>query len=179
MRVHVQLRYPATVATVAAMLADPAYGHARVAASGAVAHHVDVVDAADGAFTVTTRRSMPTDQIPANFRAFVGTSLDVRQVEAWEAGTTTRHGTVVVEITGAPVRLTGTTTLAPVPDAASPDGAEPGASLLTYDGDVKAGVPLFGAAIEEAAARAVRAALEAEQQAGSTWLGIHPRGSSA
>jgi len=171
-RVHVQLRYPATVATVAAMLADPAYGHARVAASGAVAHHVDVVGGADGAFTVTTRRSMPTDQIPANFRAFVGTSLDVRQVEAWEPGSLTRHGTVVVEIAGAPVRLTGTTTLA------AADGA-PDASLLTYDGDVKAGVPLFGAAIEEAAGHAVRSALEAEQQAGSTWLAAHPSGASA
>lgn len=172
MRVQVQLRYSATVRAVAAMLADPDYGRARVAASGAVPHHVDVVGEPDGAFTVTTRRLMPTDQIPANFRGLVGTSLDVRQVEAWEAGTDSRRGTVVVEIAGAPVRLTGITTL--VPDAAV--GAR--ASVLTYDGNVKAGVPLFGAAIEEAAARAVRAALEAEQQAGNRWLAGHPHGTT-
>lgn len=173
MHVQVRLRYAATVPAVAAMLADPEYGRARVAASGAVASHVDVVDGADGAFTMTTRRSMPTDQIPANIRAFVGTSLDVRQVEAWEAGSHTRRGTVVVEITGAPVRLTGTTTL--TPDAGTGADAGGGASVLTYDGDVKAGVPLFGAAIEEAAARAIRAALEGDQQAGTRWLDGHPR----
>ena len=162
MYVHVELRYRADVPTVAAMLSDPAYGRARVAAGGATATHIDIIDGTEGAFTVTTRRSMPTDQIPANIRPFVGTSLEVRQVEAWEApGAGGRRGTVVVEIAGAPVRLTGTTSL--VPDDA-------GSSVLTYSGDVKAGVPLFGAAIEEAAARAVRAALEAEQQSGNDWL---------
>ena len=174
---QVKLRYAATVPAVAAMLADPAYGHARVAASGAIAHQVDVAATPDGAFTVTTRRSMPTDQIPANFRTFVGSSLDVRQVEAWEAGSDVRHGTVVVEITGAPVRLTGTTTIES--DDASTPGAGSPASVLTYDGDVRAAVPLFGAAIEEAAARAVRAALEAEQIAGNRWLDSHPEGRTA
>ena len=176
---QVKLRYAATVPAVAAMLADPAYGHARVAASGAIAHQVDVAATPDGAFTVTTRRSMPTDQIPANIRAFVGSSLDVRQVEAWEAGSVVRHGTVVVEITGAPVRLTGTTTIeaddAPLP----PSGTDAPGSILTYDGDVRAAVPLFGAAIEEAAARAVRAALEAEQIAGNQWLASHPSAATA
>ena len=39
----------------------------------------------DAAFTVTTRRSLPTDQIPSHLRSFVGNRIDVRQVEAWEA----------------------------------------------------------------------------------------------
>jgi len=163
--VQVELRYRASVPIVATMLADPAYGRARVAASGATASNVEIIGGADGAFTVTTRRSMPTTQIPANIRAFVGTSLEVRQVEAWGAPDgESRHGTVVVEIAGAPVRLTGTTSLVH-------DGA--GTSVLTYSGEVKAGVPLFGAAIEEAAARAVRSALEAEQQSGNDWLEDH------
>ena len=175
MRVHVQLRYPASVLRVAAMLADPAYGHARVAASGAVVDHIDITAGPGGAFTVTTRRSMPTDQIPSNFRARVGTSLDVRQVEAWEAGAGTRRGTVVVEIAGAPVRLTGTLTLEPDGDG---DG-DGDASVLTYDGDVKANLPIFGATMEDAAAQAVRAALEAEQLAGNRWLAEHPGGPAA
>jgi hypothetical protein len=171
--VHVTLRYAAKVATVAAMLADPAYGRARVAASGATAHHVDILGDSAGAFTVTTRRSMPTDQIPANIRAFVGTSLEVRQVEAWEApGADGRRGTVVAEIAGAPVRLTGTTRL-------EPDASDDGASVLTYAGEVKAGVPIFAAAIEEAAARALRGALEAEQRSGNEWLGGQPLGTTA
>lgn len=174
MHLHVKLRYSAPVSAVATMLADREYGRARVAASGAIVHHVDVVDGADGAFTVTTRRSMPTDQIPANIRVFVGTNLEVRQVEAWEEpGAGGRRGTVVVEIFGAPVRLTGTIRLEPDADA------DTDTSVLTYEGEVKAGVRLFGAAIEEATARAVRAALEAEQQAGNRWLGSHPSGTSA
>lgn len=171
MHVQVQLRYRAAAPAVVAMLADPGYGRARVAAGGAIAHHVDVAGAPDGAFTVTTRRSMPSDQIPANIRAFVGTSLDVRQIEAWEAPEAVgRRGTVVVEIVGAPVRLTGTMSL-------EPDGDD--ASVLTYAGEVKAGVPLFGAAIEDATARAVRVALEAEQEAGNRWLADHPTGTAA
>jgi len=156
------------------MLADPAFGRARVAASGAIVHHIDVVDGANGAFTVTTRRSMPTDQIPANIRVFVGTNLEVRQVEAWEEpGPRGLRGTVVVEIFGAPVRLTGTIRLEPEADT------DTDTSMLTYEGEVKAGVPLFGAAIEDAAARAVRAALEAEQRAGNRWLGGHPSATTA
>ncbi|RYV49835.1 DUF2505 domain-containing protein [Pengzhenrongella frigida] len=168
MFVQVELRYRATVPTVAAMLSDPAYGRSRVAAGGATANHIEIIGDSDGAFTVTTRRSMPTDQIPANIRAFVGTSLEVRQIEAWEAPQgDARRGTVVVEIAGAPVRLTGTTSLVH-------DGVH--GAVLTYAGEVKAGVPLFGAAIEDAAARAVRSALEAEQQSGNDWLARHPEG---
>jgi hypothetical protein len=164
--VHVELRYPAPVEAVARMLADPGYGRARAAASGAVVHQVDVTDEPDGGFAVTTRRSMPTDDIPAHVRHFVGASLDVRQVEAWEGpGPDGRRGTVVVEIAGAPVRLTGTVEL-------TADG--PDASVVAYDGEVKASVPLFAAAVEEAATRAVRAALEAEQPVGAEWLASRP-----
>jgi hypothetical protein len=165
--VRVELRYAADVPAVAAMLADTGYTRARVEASGASVLQADVTGTADGAVTVTTRRSMPSDQIPAQARAFVGSTLEVRQVEAWEAPggpDGTRRGTVVVEIAGAPVRLTGTVTLAP-------EG--PGGTVLTYDGDLKAGVPLFASAIEQAAAGAVRSALQAEQDAGSRWLAGH------
>jgi hypothetical protein len=163
--VRVQLRYAAGVAAVAAMLADPGYARARVEASGAAVEAADVTGAADGAFTVATRRSVPTEGIPAQARSFVGSTLEVRQVEAWEApeGDGPRQGTVVVEISGTPVRLTGTVTLE----------AEAGGSVLTYDGDLKATIPLFGAAVEQAAAGAVRSALEAEQAAGVRWLAEH------
>ncbi len=87
MHVRVQLRYDAEVRTVAAMLADPQYARVRVEASGATVERADVTGTADGAFTVTTRRSLPTEQIPAQVRSFVGSTLEVRQVEAWEAPT--------------------------------------------------------------------------------------------
>ena len=169
MHVRVQLRYAADPSAVAAMLADAGYARARVEASGAAVEQADVTGDPDGAFTVTTRRSVPTDQIPAQARSFVGSTLEVRQVEAWEApeGDAPRLGTVVVEISGVPVRLTGTVTLAA-------DGAAgAGDSTLTYDGDLKASIPLFASAVENAAAGAVRSALEAEQDAGARWLAGH------
>ena len=165
MHVRVQLRFGAPAPAVATMLSDVGYARARVEASGGAVEQADVVGAAEGAFTVTTRRSMPTDQIPAQARSFVGSRLEVRHVEAWEAAAPdgTRRGSVVVEINGAPVRLTGSVTL--VPDAAG--------STVTYDGELKATIPLFASAVEQAAVGAVRSALEAEQDAGNRWLAGH------
>ena len=166
MHVQVQLRFGAEPSAVAAMLSDVGYARARVEAGGGTVEQADVVGSAGGAFTVTTRRSMPTDQIPAQARSFVGSRLEVRHVEAWEAPGPdgTRRGSVVVEINGAPVRLTGSVALAA-------DGA--GSSTVTYDGELKATIPLFASAVEQAAVGAVRSALEAEQDAGNRWLRIH------
>lgn len=163
MDLHVTIDLPTDARAAARLLADPEYVHAKVAAAGAVEQQVDVTGAVDDAFTVTTRRLLPTDQIPAHLRAFVGDRIDVRQVEAWEAPASdgTRTGTVVVEIAGAPVRVTGRTTLAP---------AGPAASRVTYDGDVRAAVPLFASAVEEAARGAVHAALATEQDVARRWL---------
>jgi len=162
---HISFDLEADAARVARMLADPAYVHAKVLASGALDQKVDVVGSDDAAFTVTTRRWLPTDQIPANFRGLVGSRLDVRQVEAWEAAGAddNRRGTVVVEIAGAPVRLTGTTSLT------SADGR----STVSYDGDVKASIPLFAASVEQAAAGAIQAALTAEGAIAAQWLEGH------
>ncbi|GIG39583.1 DUF2505 domain-containing protein [Cellulomonas phragmiteti] len=163
MQLHVTIDLPTDVHGAALLLADPAYVHAKVRATGAVEQQVDVTGDATAAFTVTTRRALPTEQIPAHLRAFVGDRIDVRQVEAWEAPAPdgSRAGTVVVEIAGAPVRLTGRTTLSVV---------GPDASQVVYDGEVRAAVPLFGGAVEEAAGSAVRAALLEEQAVAARWL---------
>jgi hypothetical protein len=168
---NVTLDLPADLPTAMRMLADPDYVHAKVRATGALDQQVDVVEAENGAFTVTTRRSLPTDQIPANLRAFVGSSLHVRQVEAWDTPRPDggRRGTVVVEITGAPVRLTGTMVLA----------ARGSTSTLTYDGDLKAGIPLFAGAVESAAADAIRDALSVEGVVAARWLEGHGTGGEA
>lgn len=163
MQLHVTIDLPTDLRGAALLLADPAYVDAKVRAAGAVDRHVDVTGTPDEAFTVTTRRALPTAQIPAHLRAFVGESIDVRQVEAWEAPSDdgTRSGTVVVEIAGAPVRLTGRTTLTSVASDVS---------RVTYEGEVRAAVPLFAAAVEEAASNAVRSALLQEQAVAERWL---------
>ncbi|WP_282949030.1 DUF2505 domain-containing protein [Cellulomonas endometrii] len=166
MHLQVSVSVPADPRTAGVMLADPVYVRAKVRASGAEELHLDVTPGEDGAFTVTTRRALPTDQIPANVRSFVGSTLEVRQVEAWEAAADdgTRNGTVAVEIAGAPVRLTGTVTLT----------AAGGGSRIVYDGELKANVPLFGSAVEQAASKAVRAALEAEEGVAREWVASTP-----
>ena len=167
MQLHVTIDLPTGAADAARMLADPAYVHAKLRAAGAVDQQVDVTGTPDAAFTVTSRRALPTGQIPAHLRPFVGDRIDVRQVEAWEGpgDDGARTGTVVVEIAGAPVRVTGRASLAP-------DG--PDRSVVTYDGEVKAAVPLFAAAVEEAAAATVLAALREEETVAARWLGTTP-----
>ena len=95
----------------------------------------------------------------------------MRQVEAWEAPAAdgSRVGTVVVEIAGAPVRLSGRTAL-------TPTGT--GATTVTYDGDLRATVPLFASAIEQATAGAIRSALEVEQDVARRWIAGHADGHS-
>ena len=156
MHLHVTIDLPTDPRTVARLLAAPEYVRAKAEGAGAADPHVDVTGSVDGAFTVTTRRLLATEQIPPHLRGFVGSRIDVRQVEAWEAADEhgARHGTVVVEIAGAPVRVTGRSTL-----AAAPEGSQ-----IVYDGDVRAAVPLFAAAVEEAAASAVEATLLAERE---------------
>ena len=85
MRMNVTLDLPTGAHDAALLLSNPDYVHAKVRASGAIEQHVDITGSPDAAFTVTTRRSLPTDQIPSHLRSFVGNRIDVRQVEAWEA----------------------------------------------------------------------------------------------
>ena len=166
MHLSATLHYDADVSRVGVMLADPEFVAAKLRASGALSQDAAVVGDPGQAFTVTTRRSMPTDQIPAQFRSFVGSTVEVRHVEAWEAPAGgERRGTVVIEILGAPVRYTGRLHLS---------GTDGGGATLVVDGDLKASVPLFAATVEEAASGAVRAAIAAEQDAGTAWLAAHP-----
>ncbi|MBL0888709.1 DUF2505 domain-containing protein [Myceligenerans sp. I2] len=169
MHLTVDLTYPASLDEVSAMLADVRFVRWRSERAvragtpgGGTVERADVTGSADHGFTVVVRRTLATDQIPAHARSFVGGALEIRQAEAWEAASDGRRvGTLSVEILGAPVRITGTGRLQPLPD---------GGTRLTYDGDVRATVPLFGAVVEDAAVKAVRTALEEEGEAGRAWL---------
>ncbi|GAA1861446.1 DUF2505 domain-containing protein [Myceligenerans crystallogenes] len=173
MHLTVDLTYPAGLDDVSAMLADERFVRWRTeqtvragAPDGGTVEQADVTGSVEGGFTVVVRRTLPTDQIPAQVRSFVGNTLEVRQAEAWESQDGGRRvGTLSVEILGAPVRITGTVRLEQLPD---------GGTRQTYDGDVRATVPLFGTVVEDAAARAVRTTLEAEAAAGRTWLAQRP-----
>ena len=161
MQVTAQIPYPAGPEAVFAMLTDEAFLRQVCEATGAVRHEVDV-QLADGGAKVTTRRELPTDQIPDFIKRFVGQTLTVLRVDLLEpaAAYGSRQGTIVVEIIGAPVRMTGTLSLRPGGDGTVED----------VDGDLKASVPLIGGKIEKAAEPAIRSALRKEERLGLVWL---------
>lgn len=162
MRLSTEVRYPVDVATVAAMLGNPAFIDAKLRDAGASPEQVTVTPGAGGLTTIAVRSRIPTAAIPAHLRTFVGVHLDVRQVEVWEeADAGGRRATFAVEIVGAPVRMTGTITL--LPD-------EAGGCIETFDGVVKASIPIFGSAVENATAGAFHDAVAAEERASHDWL---------
>lgn len=162
MRVDNEIRYPASPHDVAAMLADEAFQERKLVATHATSYDIEVTGDTSGAFTVSTRRTLPTDDVPDVARRFVGPTIDVRQVEAWEAPDAdgARAGTVVVEIAGAPVRLSGTLNLVP-------DGE---GTVEVMTGELKASVPFIGGRLEEAAQPSFLAAIRKEQEVGTAWL---------
>jgi hypothetical protein len=161
------IRYAAGPDRVFAMLLDPAFQEKVCLATGALDHSVDVepVDtgAPSGGATITTTRKLPADGLPDFVRTFVGETLDVMRVDHWGPLETdgTRRGTIVVEIHGTPVRLTGTMVMRP----------ESGGTVEDVEGDLKASVPLVGGKIERAAEPAIRGAVSKEQEVGDEWLG--------
>ena len=161
MQVSAQITYPAAPEAVFAMLTDEAFLTQVCTATGAVRHEVAVTLDGGGA-TVSTRRELPTDQVPDFVRRFVGETLTVVRVDTWAAASAdgSRRGEMVVEIAGAPVRLTGTLAL-------TPDGAS---TVEDVDGELKASVPLVGGKVEKAAEPAIRSGLRKEEQLGKAWL---------
>lgn len=162
MHVDAEIRYDASPEQVAAMLADEDFVEAKCVAMGALKHTVLVEGDARGAFTVTYSRTMPTNDFPEAARRFVGDTVVIRQVDDWREPDAdgSREGTLSVEITGAPVRLSGTQRL-------SPEGA---GTVQAVDGDLKASVPIVGGKLEKAAEPALRAAMRTENRTGREWL---------
>jgi len=161
-KVTAQIRYPASCETVFEMLVDPQFQERVCEATGALRHEVQVER--DGAAAViTTRRELPTDDIPDYARGFVGRTLDVVRVDRWEAPAAdgSRAGTLTLEVQGAPIRLHGT--LALRPDDAGCEEA--------IAGDLKASVPLLGGKMERAAEPALMSAIRREEQVGLLHLG--------
>ncbi|QDB78669.1 DUF2505 domain-containing protein [Georgenia sp. 311] len=161
MRFDATIDYPADVRAVAAMLADDGFVRRKIEASGALDASCEILREGE-AFTVTTRRKMPTDQVPSRFRSLVGQSLDVRLVEAWGAPQAdgSRSGTLALDIAGVPVRVNGRMSLTPAGEGAA----------QSYSGDVTASIPLFGKPIEKAAADAVDKVLAVERRIGLEYL---------
>ena len=157
--------YDAAPAEVAAMMSDREFVEHKVAASRPTSSTTDVDVAADGGFTVTTQRALPTDQLPSAVQSLIGRTIEIRLVERWGAAAEdgSRRGTIDLQVVGKPATATGTTSMVP-------DGA---GTVLVYEGTVEAKVPLVGRKIEEQAVQQVQNVLELERRVGATWLASH------
>ena len=165
MRLTADIRYDAAPDAVFAMLCEPAFQEQRCVATGALSHEVGIEEYDDGSVTVTVHRTMPTDQVPDFVRTFVGSTLVVSEIQDWQgpADDGSRDGTLVLEIKGAPVRMTGTLRLV----------AQGPVTVETIDCDLKAAVPLVGGKIEKSVEPAILAAIRVEEREGRAWLASH------
>lgn len=162
MRVDTEIRYEADPEAVATMLADPAFVSRKCESMGALDHSVSIEGDVAAGFSATSSRTMATDTFPDVARRFVGETVVIRQVDAWEpaAADGSRDGTLTVEIAGAPIRVTGRMRLAPVD----------GGTVQTVDADLKASVPLLGGKLEKAAHPAITAGIRKEHRTAQAWL---------
>lgn len=164
MRISIDLQFPVATDAVVRLVNDEDFIRYRAQRTGSRIVQVDVTSGADGSFTSAVRRTISSDLIPPHVRPVVGNELEIRQTEAWaepHAGPQgDRHGTVAVDITGAPVRMTGSILLTPS-DAGS---------VMTYSGEIKSSLPLFGTAVEKAAAEAIEQALLEEARCATSWI---------
>lgn len=154
-------RFDAPLEAVVAMLADREFVRRRGATMGARVLDADVDGTTDTDFQVTLRREAPTSSIPAEFRGFVGASLVITYVEAWEAPEQgQRIGTFAVEILGAPGHVSGAIGLT--------DEGETTELLAT--GKVTVPMPLVGPMIEKALVGNASRLLDAELAEADAWL---------
>jgi hypothetical protein len=160
-RMTAEIRYAAEPADVFAMLTDRTFQDRKLGQTGALSWELEITTDGGGA-VITSRRVLPTDQVPDAFRALVGSQIRISQTETWgQAGPDGgRTGTLVVEVSGAPIRMNATLSL-------SASGA---GTVEHVDGELKAKVPLIGGKIERSAEPAVRAAITAEERIGQAWL---------
>ena len=153
--------FAAPTDAVAALLANSDFAHARGhGVEGATADAIVDGDV-DSGFTVSIRRTVPAASIPAEFRSFVGSQLDVRYTEVWEpANGDARDGTFAVEIIGSPGHANGNVRMEQQGDI----------TRFAAVGTVEVRVPLVGPMIERALGGAVVKGLKAELAVADEWL---------
>lgn len=166
MKLHETLTLPLTAREAASMYADPDYTEIRRRTLGATRAESSVEGSPEGAFTVRTELSMPTDRVPDMVKPFVGSSVTIHEKQSWSAPAADggREGTMTLEVAGTPAGLNAALRLAP-------SGEE--ASSVEIDGDLVAKIPLLGPRLEKAAIPYVSTVLRAEERSAKTYGDSH------
>jgi hypothetical protein len=161
MKISAVIDYSATAHEVFAMLADEDFQTRKCAATGSLRHTVSITKQDDRTMIVSTRE-MATADFPSFVKNMLGDTLALTETQDWgpPEADEGRHGRLTVEIAGAPIELEGKLTL-----AAGGQG-----TVETIDAELKAGIPILGSKIEQAAAPAVKSAIRVESETGKSWL---------
>jgi hypothetical protein len=155
--VNAELLYPgATVAEVAAMLADPAFRKAVAAYQHALRSEVTVTPQGDGK-KVVFEYAHGTDRVPSFAKKLVGNEIPIVQEETWSSD---GDAEILVTIPGKPGDMKGTASI-----------VQRGEDVVEYvDLTVKVSIPLVGGKIEDLIAGLLLKGFGAENKVGVKWL---------
>ena len=151
-----EMTYDASLAEVAAMLADADFRREVCARQGVLRSQVEVTPRGEGVH-VLIDQVQAAQGIPSFARKFVGDEIQIVQEEEWGSAD---RADVTVTIPGKPGDMTGTATL-----------AESGATTTErVELTVKVGIPLVGGKLEGLIADLLLKALKTEEKVGREWL---------
>ncbi|OFB42947.1 hypothetical protein BA059_04125 [Mycolicibacterium sp. (ex Dasyatis americana)] len=154
--------YEGSVEQIHRAFADERYWRARLADSGADETTLDALNVtADGGIDAVTAQILRADRLPGLVSQFHRGDLRIRRQEHWQPiQNGTAHGTVEGSISGAPVALSGSATLAAIA----------GGCRLSVHVTVEVRVPLVGGKIEGFIGTQLVDLLKAEQRFTSVWI---------
>ena len=151
-----QMTYDASLAEVAAMLADPEFRRTVCERQGVIRSEVSVEPRGDST-EVRIEQVQPAVGIPSFARKFVGDEIQIVQTESWGSAD---RADVTVTIPGKPGDMTGHAVLAESGDR----------TTETVDLTVKVGIPIVGGKLEGLIADLLLKALRTEERVGHEWL---------
>jgi hypothetical protein len=155
MKLRHELHYDAAPADVVAMMTEPAFWD-RVAVATAAISSTTTVATADGATTVVSDTEQPVQGVPSFAKKIAGDSARAVTTQVW-TGTSAAYE---VDTPGKPTSVRGTITV-------NPQGT---GSVVVYDLELKASVPLIGGRLEKLMGELTAAGFDKEGAVGAAWI---------
>ena len=156
MRFAKQIRFPAPVDEVHAMLVSKDFRERVAAEAGASRWEVRVEETPEGIRSVVDSAA-PTAGLPGFVRKVVGNEMPIHQEELYTSPTA---GRLNVSMTGKPGSLSGTIRLA----------ADGDATVQTVAAEVSVSIPLLGGKLEKLICQVMGNLLKIQGRVGAEWL---------
>jgi uncharacterized protein YndB with AHSA1/START domain len=161
MKIRHEIRYDAPPQDVFAMLADRDFRQKSCDAMGVLSCEIRIQPSGDG-MTVVVDQLQPTQGVPSFAKKIAGDATRAVQTEEWTSRT---EAVLTVRTPGKPTEIEGRLSL-------TADGSS---TVETFEGEVRAKVPLIGGRLESVMADLFKAGMDKEHSAGVAWLGGEKR----